>query len=76
MKKPERHYCIGCPYFYKSGKDETVQGKHLKDFSFYCTGDELTGGYPQFIKTVSCFTGLTPKWCPRMEERAAACREE
>lgn len=76
--KVDRHYCEGCRYFIKTGREyetwTSESGKltrKLKPYSFYCIGDEMVEGYPQFIKTISCFTGLTPMWCPRMKEREA-----
>ena len=69
MPRDNRHICSpyggkDCKFFKRTGKDEEIGGKKLSDYSIYC----LAGARPRKIKGIADFTGLTPKWCPKLKE--------
>lgn len=70
-----RHQCTGgCPRGIVTDRDERWESpdgkghKDLKDYAVYCLCDVNGVSYPQYIGRKYEWTGLIPKWCPRLKE--------
>lgn len=65
-----RHICGSpyaghCKHLHYSGRDEVIGTKKLDDYCLYCTAGER----PKKIAGIASWTGLTPKWCPKLEDK-------
>ena len=52
-----------CEYLYYANKDEILNGKKLEPYCIYCTSK----GKVRKIKNMASWTGLTPKFCPKLK---------
>lgn len=72
-----RGHCPECERGIVSGKGERWTApngsghKDLKDYSVYCVENIGHGAvYPQFVANKANWTGLIPKWCPKIDKEA------
>ena len=72
ITREDRQACIDCPLALHSGEGGqrlavTAGGKSplAQPYTIYCTG---TGRRSRKVAHLAVYTGLVPKWCPRLEE--------
>lgn len=71
MTRKDRYACVdGCPYGWESGKGgqklHSLSGANCTAaaYTIYCSCD----GQTRKVAHKADYTGLVPKWCPRLAE--------
>lgn len=53
-----------CEKLVYAGEGQEIGGKKLDNYCLYCT----EGKRVKKIKAMASWTGLTPKWCPKLKK--------
>ena len=60
ITREERYACTKCLKLVRTGRRSHEK---MRDYAFYCTA----GVRPRKIAYIFEYTGLVPKWCPRLD---------
>lgn len=70
ITRADRYACLDCPHMWESGKGgerlSSISGPSRKaaSYTYYCRHTGLC----RKIAHKTDYTGLVPKWCPRLAE--------
>ena len=68
VTRDKRYACKGCPFLWESWDKDIYpynleRQRRVNKYTFYCTKDCRL----KKIAAIYDYTGLVPKWCPRLE---------